>query len=91
MFSKVMYCCACVCSVCVCVFCVCVRARACALCQFASGWVYGEQLCENAKVHPLLKPYRALAEKVKWPPLLPGQHSVTGHLLMYIHAVQLIE
>lgn len=35
------------------------------LCQFANGWVHGEQLCENNKVHPLLKPYRALAEKVK--------------------------
>ena len=33
-------------------------------CQFANGWVHGEQLCENSKVHPLLKPYRALAEKV---------------------------
>lgn len=33
-------------------------------CQFANGWVHGEQLCENTKVHPLLKPYRALAEKV---------------------------
>ncbi|XP_051233720.1 ryanodine receptor 2 [Dicentrarchus labrax] len=33
--------------------------------KFANGWVHGEQLCENAKVHPLLKPYRALAEKEK--------------------------
>ncbi|XP_071766090.2 ryanodine receptor 2-like [Centroberyx gerrardi] len=33
--------------------------------KFASGWVHGEQLCENTKVHPLLKPYRALAEKDK--------------------------
>ncbi|MEQ2249497.1 hypothetical protein ILYODFUR_029879, partial [Ilyodon furcidens] len=33
--------------------------------KFASGWVHGEQLCENTKVHPLLKPYRALAEKEK--------------------------
>nr|XP_057915111.1 ryanodine receptor 2 isoform X2 [Doryrhamphus excisus] len=33
--------------------------------KFANGWVHGEQLCENAKVHPLLKPYRALAEKDK--------------------------
>uniref|UniRef100_A0A3B3YY67 Ryanodine receptor 2b (cardiac) n=1 Tax=Poecilia mexicana TaxID=48701 RepID=A0A3B3YY67_9TELE len=33
--------------------------------KFASGWVHGDQLCENAKVHPLLKPYRALAEKEK--------------------------
>ncbi|TKS85783.1 Ryanodine receptor 2 [Collichthys lucidus] len=32
--------------------------------KFANGWVHGEQLCENTKVHPLLKPYRALAEKV---------------------------
>ncbi|XP_051937189.1 ryanodine receptor 2 [Hippocampus zosterae] len=33
--------------------------------KFANGWVHGEQLCENSKVHPLLKPYRALAEKDK--------------------------
>ncbi|XP_047191096.1 ryanodine receptor 2-like isoform X3 [Scophthalmus maximus] len=33
--------------------------------KFANGWVHGEQLCENSKVHPLLKPYRALAEKEK--------------------------
>uniref|UniRef100_A0AAQ5XBZ1 Ryanodine receptor 2b (cardiac) n=1 Tax=Amphiprion ocellaris TaxID=80972 RepID=A0AAQ5XBZ1_AMPOC len=37
----------------------------CYCCQFANGWVHGEQLCENTKVHPLLKPYRALAEKEK--------------------------
>uniref|UniRef100_A0A671YWR5 Ryanodine receptor 2 n=1 Tax=Sparus aurata TaxID=8175 RepID=A0A671YWR5_SPAAU len=33
--------------------------------KFANGWVHGEQLCENTKVHPRLKPYRALAEKEK--------------------------
>uniref|UniRef100_A0A672JJC7 Ryanodine receptor 2b (cardiac) n=1 Tax=Salarias fasciatus TaxID=181472 RepID=A0A672JJC7_SALFA len=33
--------------------------------KFACGWVHGEQLCEKTKVHPLLKPYRALAEKEK--------------------------
>ncbi|XP_028278418.1 ryanodine receptor 2 [Parambassis ranga] len=33
--------------------------------KFAIGWVHGEQLCESTKVHPLLKPYRALAEKDK--------------------------
>ncbi|XP_059214929.1 ryanodine receptor 2 [Centropristis striata] len=33
--------------------------------KFANGWVHGELLCENTKVHPLLKPYRALAEKDK--------------------------
>ncbi|KAK5854224.1 hypothetical protein PBY51_015313 [Eleginops maclovinus] len=33
--------------------------------KFANGWVHGEQQCENAKVHPRLKPYRALAEKEK--------------------------
>uniref|UniRef100_A0A8C3ABS1 Ryanodine receptor 2 n=1 Tax=Cyclopterus lumpus TaxID=8103 RepID=A0A8C3ABS1_CYCLU len=33
--------------------------------KFANGWVHGEQLCENTKVHPLLKPYRAVAEKEK--------------------------
>uniref|UniRef100_A0AAV2JJ13 Ryanodine receptor 2-like n=1 Tax=Knipowitschia caucasica TaxID=637954 RepID=A0AAV2JJ13_KNICA len=32
--------------------------------MFTAGWVHGEQLCENAKVHPLLKPYRTLAEKL---------------------------
>uniref|UniRef100_A0A665VDB3 Ryanodine receptor 2b (cardiac) n=1 Tax=Echeneis naucrates TaxID=173247 RepID=A0A665VDB3_ECHNA len=31
--------------------------------MFAKGWVHGEQLCDNTKVHPLLKPYRTLAEK----------------------------
>uniref|UniRef100_A0A3Q3K423 Ryanodine receptor 2b (cardiac) n=1 Tax=Monopterus albus TaxID=43700 RepID=A0A3Q3K423_MONAL len=35
--------------------------------KFASGWVHGEQFCENTKVHPLLRPYRALAEKEKEP------------------------
>ncbi|XP_061600533.1 ryanodine receptor 2 isoform X1 [Cololabis saira] len=33
--------------------------------KFANGWVHGEQRCENTKVHPLLKPYRALSEKDK--------------------------
>ncbi|XP_077437450.1 ryanodine receptor 2-like [Vanacampus margaritifer] len=33
--------------------------------KFANGWVHGEHLCESTKVHPLLKPYRALAEKDK--------------------------
>ncbi|TRY95484.1 hypothetical protein DNTS_003975, partial [Danionella cerebrum] len=33
--------------------------------KFGNGWVHGEQLSESAKVHPLLKPYRALAEKDK--------------------------
>ncbi|KAM3863107.1 ryanodine receptor 2-like [Diretmus argenteus] len=33
--------------------------------KFANGWVHGEQLCDSTKVHPLLKPYRALAEKDK--------------------------
>uniref|UniRef100_A0A3P9I4J1 Ryanodine receptor 2b (cardiac) n=1 Tax=Oryzias latipes TaxID=8090 RepID=A0A3P9I4J1_ORYLA len=33
--------------------------------KFANGWVHGEQLCEDTKVHPLLKPYRALVEKEK--------------------------
>ncbi|XP_016334559.1 ryanodine receptor 2-like, partial [Sinocyclocheilus anshuiensis] len=38
---------------------------------FAVGWVYGEQMCESSKVHPLLKPYKCLSEKDKevyrWP------------------------
>uniref|UniRef100_A0A673K9V6 Ryanodine receptor 2-like n=1 Tax=Sinocyclocheilus rhinocerous TaxID=307959 RepID=A0A673K9V6_9TELE len=33
--------------------------------KFGNGWVYGEQFSESAKVHPLLKPYRALSEKDK--------------------------
>ncbi|KAM6956587.1 ryanodine receptor 2-like [Aplochiton taeniatus] len=33
--------------------------------KFANGWVHGDQLCETMKVHPLLKPYRALGEKDK--------------------------
>ncbi|XP_077095388.1 ryanodine receptor 2 isoform X2 [Siphateles boraxobius] len=33
--------------------------------KFSNGWVHGEQLSESAKVHPLLKPYRALSEKDK--------------------------
>uniref|UniRef100_A0A8B9LQT2 Ryanodine receptor 2b (cardiac) n=1 Tax=Astyanax mexicanus TaxID=7994 RepID=A0A8B9LQT2_ASTMX len=32
---------------------------------FASGWAHGEQKCESSKVHPLLKPYRALSERDK--------------------------
>ncbi|XP_052009298.1 ryanodine receptor 2 [Xyrauchen texanus] len=33
--------------------------------KFANGWVHGEQFSESSKVHPLLKPYRALCEKDK--------------------------
>ncbi|XP_062863941.1 ryanodine receptor 2 [Trichomycterus rosablanca] len=33
--------------------------------RFANGWVHGEQLCESSKVHPRLKPYRALSERDK--------------------------
>ncbi|MGH0126585.1 UNVERIFIED_CONTAM: hypothetical protein FKN15_076185 [Acipenser sinensis] len=33
--------------------------------KFANGWVYGEPLCEATKVHPLLKPYKLLLEKVR--------------------------
>uniref|UniRef100_A0A8B9RLY9 Ryanodine receptor 2b (cardiac) n=1 Tax=Astyanax mexicanus TaxID=7994 RepID=A0A8B9RLY9_ASTMX len=29
------------------------------------GWAHGEQKCESSKVHPLLKPYRALSERDK--------------------------
>ncbi|XP_012989669.2 ryanodine receptor 2 isoform X4 [Esox lucius] len=32
--------------------------------KFSNGWVHGE-FCEQTKVHPLLKPYRALAERDK--------------------------
>lgn len=39
--------------------------------QFANGWVHGEQLCEASKIHPLLKAYKGLTEKVK-PPLIHG-------------------
>uniref|UniRef100_A0A8C9RP23 Ryanodine receptor 2 n=1 Tax=Scleropages formosus TaxID=113540 RepID=A0A8C9RP23_SCLFO len=39
--------------------------------KFANNWVHGDQLCESSKVHPLLKPYKALSEKEKelyrWP------------------------
>ncbi|MFT7807285.1 ryanodine receptor 2 isoform X1 [Arapaima gigas] len=39
--------------------------------KFANSWVHGDQLCEASKVHPLLKPYKALSEKEKevyrWP------------------------
>uniref|UniRef100_A0A8B9RMZ7 Ryanodine receptor 2b (cardiac) n=1 Tax=Astyanax mexicanus TaxID=7994 RepID=A0A8B9RMZ7_ASTMX len=31
----------------------------------AYGWAHGEQKCESSKVHPLLKPYRALSERDK--------------------------
>ncbi|RXN33037.1 ryanodine receptor 2-like protein [Labeo rohita] len=34
--------------------------------KFGNGWVYGEQFSESAKVHPLLKPYRALSEKLSF-------------------------
>ncbi|KAI4887181.1 hypothetical protein NFI96_021277, partial [Prochilodus magdalenae] len=34
--------------------------------KFANGWVHGEQMCESSKVHPLLKPYRALSEKLSF-------------------------
>ncbi|KAK9529913.1 hypothetical protein VZT92_011459 [Zoarces viviparus] len=39
--------------------------------KFSNGWSYGEQICENSKSHPLLKPYKGLSEKDKeaycWP------------------------
>ncbi|TDG98458.1 hypothetical protein EPR50_G00218880 [Perca flavescens] len=39
--------------------------------KFSNGWSYGEQICEIAKSHPLLKPYKGISEKDKeaycWP------------------------
>lgn len=38
------------------------------LAQLSTGWVHGELLCESTKTHPLLKPYKSLAEKVRLTP-----------------------
>lgn len=32
--------------------------------QVAAGWKHGDSLDEHTKSHPLLKPYKALTEKV---------------------------
>lgn len=32
--------------------------------QFSNGWSFGEQTCETSKIHNLLKPYKALSDKV---------------------------
>lgn len=33
--------------------------------QASAGWKHGDGLDERAKTHPLLKPYKALSEKVQ--------------------------
>ena len=33
--------------------------------QVSAGWKHGDSLDEQAKTHPLLKPYKALNEKVQ--------------------------
>ncbi|XP_063077897.1 ryanodine receptor 2 [Engraulis encrasicolus] len=44
--------------------------------KFTLGWVYGEQLCESSKVHPLLKSYKSLSEKDKETYRLPIKESL---------------
>lgn len=39
----------------------------CCCLQFSNGWSFGDQMCETSKIHNLLKPYKALSEKVSLP------------------------
>lgn len=34
--------------------------------QIQNNWSYGETLDENAKTHPMLRPYKTFSEKVKF-------------------------
>lgn len=34
--------------------------------QIQNNWSYGETLDENAKTHPMLRPYKTFSEKVNW-------------------------
>lgn len=34
------------------------------LLQIQNNWTYGEVLDENAKTHPMLRPYKTFSEKV---------------------------
>lgn len=46
--------------------------------QVSAGWKHGDSVDEHAKTHPLLKPYKALSEKV---------HARTHMLLLQVEAV----
>lgn len=34
--------------------------------QIQNNWTYGEVLDENAKTHPMLRPYKTFSEKVRF-------------------------
>lgn len=38
--------------------------RLCVMSQIQNNWSYGEVLDENAKTHPMLRPYKTFSEKV---------------------------
>ena len=57
-------------------------------CQLTAGWKLGEAVDEEAKTHPLLKPYKALNEKVLHctaaeAGVAAGQHLGTAHVQHY--------
>lgn len=38
----------------------------CIIIQIQNNWTYGEVLDENAKTHPMLRPYKTFSEKVRF-------------------------
>ncbi|XP_049339322.1 ryanodine receptor 3 isoform X1 [Astyanax mexicanus] len=50
--------------------------------KFAQGWTAGEKVNEQAKTHPLLKPYKALSEKDRETYRYPVKESLKSMLAM---------
>lgn len=51
--------------------------------QIQNNWTYGETVDEEAKTHPMLRPYKTFSEKVPWmlcPGCGPPSHPIDSHL-----------
>lgn len=55
------------------------------LLQVSAGWKHGDSVDEQAKSHPLLKPYKALSEKVHTHTAARGVVSFLQLLIVYTH------
>lgn len=48
--------------------------------QIQNNWSYGETLDENAKTHPMLRPYKTFSEKVGPPSPFASSSVFSSHL-----------
>lgn len=58
------------------------ESECCIIGQFALGWSAGEKVDDQAKTHPLLKPYKALSEKVPMFFIISGTEQLLAEMIM---------